>query len=413
MEKVLAFAHELYQNMGLEPTMVRLLSLVSLFLIVAICLWLIYICLSKVIEPFIYAFTRRTEIKWDDIVFRHKFLRWVWALVVSIIAYIMLPPAFADYPTFSKITLMLTRIALISSIMMLAIEGVRSLFMLVGDRENIGRIVQEMHQAIDADSEYVYTPSHSLKGLQQMLTILIVGLAIVLMVSTLVGRDPLIILSGLSAMAAVLMLVFQDSILGMVAGVQITANDMLQPGDWIMAPKYGANGIVKEVTLAAVKVQNWDKTIITVPPYKLLTEGFQNWRGMLLSKGRRVCRSINIDMHTVRYATQDEIYRWRSEKWWAEVNAPERVVNLTVFRMYLEHYLTTVPTFVPHMLFMIRELQPTPEGLPIEIYFFTSNTEWKRYERVQADVIDQVLAMLPEFGLRVFQTFASKPPCER
>ena len=222
------------------------------------------------------------------------------------------------------------------------------------------------------------------------------------------------------------MLVFRDSILGFVSGIQLSANDMLKVGDWITVPKYGADGSVIEVSLTTVKVQNWDNTIVTLAPYLLVSDSFQNWRGMQASGGRRVKRSVNLDMTSVKFCTPDMLGRYRNidiireyidqtEQRVEEYNAAHGIrpgerkinglhqTNLGVFRAYLERYLRDEVPVNKGMTLMVRQLQPTETGLPMELYFFTDTVVWVDYERIQSDVFDHVLAVIPEFDLRVFQ----------
>lgn len=391
--------------MGVSDVSQKPLATVLLALGLALALSAVYLVLSRVVEKVLRKVAERTETLFDDVVLRHEAMRWIWALVLVLITMLASPVVLGAYASLLAVAETVLRVVMVLTIMMIAIETIHSVFQLMSlNVKEKDPVVNRMYQALAReDGDAIKTSAHSLHGLEQMIVIVICIVGVVVAISTLIGRDPLLVFSGLGAMSAVLLLVFQDSILGVVAGLQISANDMLQPGDWIMVPKYGANGVVKEVTLAAVKVRNWDKTIVTIPPYKLLTEGFQNWRGMWLSKGRRVTRSLCIDMTTVRFATAEETERWSREPWWRQPEGDGRVVNVTAFRMYLEHFIATVPTLVPNLLSMVRELQPTAEGLPIELYFFTSNIEWSKYEAVQADVTDRVLAALPEFGLRIFQ----------
>ena len=248
----------------------------------------------------------------------------------------------------------------------------------------------------------------------------------ILIVSILIGKSPAILLTGLGASAAVIMLIFRDSILGFVSGIQLSANDMLKVGDWITVPKYGADGSVIEVSLTTVKVQNWDNTIVTLPPYLLVSDSFQNWRGMQASGGRRVKRSVNLDMTSVKFCTPDMLARYRNidiireyidqtEQRVEEYNAAHGIrpgerkinglhqTNLGVFRAYLERYLRNEVPVNKGMTLMVRQLQPTETGLPMELYFFTDTVVWVDYERIQSDVFDHVLAVIPEFDLRVFQ----------
>src|SRR5574344_1597183 len=191
---------------------------------------------------------------------------------------------------------------------------------------------------------------------------------------------------------------------GLVSGVQLSANDMLAPGDWISMPKYSADGIVTEVTLTTVKVRNWDNTIITVPPYALVSDSFQNWRGMQEGDGRRVKRSVSIDMKTIRFCTDEETEYFIKKGWInKDESAKDKFINLSVFRSFMENYLRNNPDVNKNMTLMVRQLQSSSEGLPIEIYCFTTDKEWIKYEKVQSDIIDYFIAILPQFGLKVFQ----------
>jgi miniconductance mechanosensitive channel len=222
-------------------------------------------------------------------------------------------------------------------------------------------------------------------------------------VSILIGRDATTILAGLGASAAVLMLIFRDSILGLVAGVQLSANDMLRPGDWITMAKYGADGYVTEVSLTTVKVQNFDKTITTIPPYALVSDSFQNWRGMRECGGRRIKRSVLLDASTVRFCTPEETERLLKEGLAQKEDLSEDVVNMRIFRSYMQRYLKSNPGIRPDLLQMVRTLQPTSEGIPVEIYCFTKATDWIPYETFQSALFDHIIAILPRFGLRIYQ----------
>ena len=237
------------------------------------------------------------------------------------------------------------------------------------------------------------------------MVVLVICIGAIVIIGELIGKNPITILAGLGAGAAVLMLVFQDTIKGLVAGIQLVANDMVRVDDWITMPKYGADGDVMEVSLTTVKVRNWDKTITTVPPYALVNDSFQNWRGMFDIGGRRVKRSIDIDMNTVRFCTEEELAYFKQQPWmegFEETGKEE--VNLYIFRHYVMYYLTHHPKVNQEMIMTVRQLQPTAHGLPIELYFFSANTAWLRYEHLQAEVFDHVLAVVHRFGLKVFQS---------
>ncbi len=264
-----------------------------------------------------------------------------------------------------------------------------------------------------------------IKGFLQVVKIVVFFFAGIVILSLIVQKTPLYLLSGLGAMTAVTMLVFKDAILGFVAGIQLTANNMLRHGDWIEMPKYGADGDVDEITLTTVKVRNWDKTITTIPTYALISESFKNWRGMKDAGGRRIKRSICIDVNTIRFCTPEMLKKYAKIQYITEylsrkeieidehnrvhgyddscrVNG-RRLTNVGTFRAYITAYLRNHPMIKQNMTFLVRQHQPGPHGLPLEIYVFCADTVWANYEAVQADIFDHILAVVPEFDLRVFQ----------
>ena len=264
-----------------------------------------------------------------------------------------------------------------------------------------------------------------IKGYLQLLQIGIYAIATILIIATLIDRSPLILLSGLGAMAAVLMLIFQDTLLSLVASVQISSNDIIRVGDWVEMPALNADGDVIDIALHTVKVQNWDKTITSIPTKRFISDSFKNWRGMQESGGRRIKRSLYLDQQSVHFLSTEErqrLYRFNLlgeyltnkrkeiDDWNAQlaeagqepVNT-RRVTNLGTFRAYVENYLRRHPGIHQGMTLMVRQLAPSAEGLPLEIYCFTNTVAWTSYEGIQADIFDHLLAILPEFGLRVFQ----------
>ena len=264
-----------------------------------------------------------------------------------------------------------------------------------------------------------------IKGYIQVVKIAVYVIAALLMIATLIDRSPLILLSGLGAMAAVLILVFQDTLLSLVAGIQISSTDMVRVGDWIEMPGQNADGDIVEIALHTVKVQNFDKTVTTIPIRKLVTEPVKNWRAMQESGGRRIKRALHLDQTSIRFLTADEeqnlsrldrleTYLRQKQEELAEWNGKlgeraripantRRATNIGTFRAYLENYLRSHPGVHQGMTIMVRQLPPEPEGLPLEIYCFTNTTAWAVYEGIQSDIFDHLLAILPEFGLRVFQ----------
>ncbi|HRW96393.1 MAG TPA: mechanosensitive ion channel, partial [Bacteroidales bacterium] len=273
--------------------------------------------------------------------------------------------------------------------------------------------------------QYPISNTRPIKGYIQVAKIILYMLVGITIISYLIGQNPLILLGGLGAFSAVLLLVFKDSILGLVAGIQLTANDMLRNGDWISLPKYDADGTVVDITLTTVKIQNWDKTFSTIPAYSLFSESFKNWRGMEESGGRRIKRSINIDMNSVRFCTPEMLEKFKRihyvqkyisdkeeeiKKYNEELQIDNEILvngrrqtNIGVFRNYLYNYLINHPKINPEMTFLVRHLQPTEKGIPIEVYVFSRDQEWANYENLQADIFDHIMAAIPEFELRVFQ----------
>lgn len=263
------------------------------------------------------------------------------------------------------------------------------------------------------------------RGIVQSLKIVFFVIAALLATSILVDKSPVILLSGLGAMTAVIMLVFRDPILGLVAGVQLSANKMLSVGDWLEMPKYGADGDVIDISLTTVKVQNWDKTITTIPTYSLISDSFKNWKGMQVSGGRRIKRSVLIDATSVHFLSPQEVEQLTRAKLLEpylkhkveEISAfnqrhnyddgslinGRHLTNLGSLRAYLERYLRAHPEIHQSMTLMVRQLAPTHEGIAMELYCFAANTEWVEYERIQSDIFDHVYAVLPQFGLRVAQ----------
>jgi len=264
-----------------------------------------------------------------------------------------------------------------------------------------------------------------LKGFVQLIQIVVWVLGGVLTVAVLLDRSPLLLLSGFGAMTAILLLVFKDTILSLVASVQLTAQDMVRVGDWIEMPQFGADGDVVDVQLHTVKVQNWDKTITTIPTHRLITDSFKNWRGMSQAGARRIKRAIFIDVSSIRIQTREEVdhftrfallkdYIETKENELADYNkglATEagadvnmrRLTNVGMFRAYAYNYLKNHPKIHARMTLIVRQLEPGPEGLPLEIYCFTNTTDWEVYEDIQSDIFDHLLAIVPEFGLRLFQ----------
>ncbi len=366
------------------------LSWSSRLVIIAAILLFTYVCLllfRYLLMPAIRRLTLKTKATWDDYLFSKEMMKGFGRLIPPIIIYMLLPLAFGDEPNLLDVLLKVCMIYLIFVSLWVVCTFLNSLYNISIEHETL--------------------KNRPLKGVYQMLKLVAVVVGVIIAVATLLDQDAATILAGLGASAAVLMLIFKDTILGLVAGVQLSANDMLRPGDWITMPKHGANGVVEEVSLTIVKVRNYDKTIITIPPYALVSDSFQNWRGMWDAGGRRIMRSINIDMRSIRFCTDEEKKTYIVAGWLDKEKVDEPVVNLWVFRTYVTNYLKNHPEVEKAFMIMVRQLQPTPEGLPLEIYCFTNTTVWLEYERIQAAIFDHVIAILPQFGLCIFQRLTS------
>ena len=359
----------------------------------------------KVLLKVIARIVKQTKATWDDILFDHSVMVHLSRMVAPVIIYLCIPIAFAG------------------STAMAFVQRLCLIYIIVTFLSFVNSFLKAAYTVY---SEMESLRGRPLKGLLQTLQVLLWFIGGIVVVSVLIGQSPLTLLAGLGASAAILMLVFKDSIMGFVSGVQLSANDMLKVGDWITMPKYGANGYVIEVTLNTVKVRNFDNTITTIPTYLLVSDSFQNWRGMRESGGRRVKRSINIDMTSVRFCTPEMLEKYRKVNLLKDyIDQTEEVVrvyneenhidnevlvngrrqtNLGVFRAYLTAYLKSLPVVNTELNCMVRHLQPTDHGLPVELYFFSNVKDWIPYEAVQADVFDHVLAIIPEFDLRVFQS---------
>ena len=259
---------------------------------------------------------------------------------------------------------------------------------------------------LDVYSEKAKAKNHPMKGFIQVLQVLLFFVGGIIMIAILVNKSPASLFAGLGASAAVLMLVFKDSILGFVAGIQLSANDMVRLGDWVTIPSSNANGIVQEITLNTVKIQNFDNTISTIPPYSLVNNSFQNWRGMVESGGRRVMKNITLDLTTLKFCTPEMLDTFRKEiPLLADYQPEEGVIptNSQVYRVYIERYLCSLPVVNQDLDLIISQKETTEYGVPIQVYFFSRNKIWKEYERIQSDIFDHLFAMVPKFDLKVYQ----------
>ncbi|CAM2008063.1 mechanosensitive ion channel family protein [Acanthopleuribacter pedis] len=349
----------------------------------------------------------RTKNKWDDVFLERKVFNRLSHLAPAIVIYISAAFVFPAHET-HPMEMLMRRAAMVYMIVV-SLLVLNSFFSAVAD----------------IYSNFDISRNRPIKGYIQALKIIIYLFAGILIISTIIDRSPLILLSGLGALTAILLLVFKDTILGFVAGIQLASNNMVRPGDWISMPKYGADGDVIDVTLTMVKVQNWDKTISYIPIYSLISDSFTNWRGMSESGGRRIKRALNIDMTTIRFMSDEDLAKMRKITLLKDYLAAKdkeiddhhrttqtdtshpanvrRQTNIGIFRAYVEFYLRRHPKIHQEMTLIVRQLAPTSEGLPVEIYCFSNDQAWAAYEGIQGDIFDHLLAVVPLFELQVFQ----------
>jgi len=341
----------------------------------------------------------------DDVLVRRKVFRRLSHLAPALVVYLLAPMVLGDYPNISRFVIVLSQIYMAATVVLF----VDALF-------NAGL---EIYQT------YPISKTFPIKSFIQVAKLLLYFLGFITVLSLVLGQSPLAFFAGFGALTAVLMLVFKDPILGFVAGVQLSANRMVALGDWIEMPKFGVDGDIIEIALTTVKIRNFDKTITTIPTQALINESFKNWRGMEETGGRRIKRSIYIDVASIKFCDDDMAQRFSKIQFISDYLAEKnqelakfneaanvdasalvngrRLTNVGTFRAYIEAYLRAHPQISQKLTFLVRQLQPTENGLPIEIYIFTTETDWLIYEAIQADIFDHILAAAPEFDLRIFQ----------
>ncbi|TXD34838.1 mechanosensitive ion channel [Lujinxingia vulgaris] len=361
----------------------------------------------RIALPALLSFASKSSIAWDDILVEQKVLHRLAAL-----------------PSLLTLQLGITWVPHLPAGLSEAIRLICLCLVIVAIARSISALLStfnELHRRFSVNRD------RPIKGYLQVVQVLVYCVAGILIVSFLLDRSPLILLSGLGAMTAVILLVFRDSLLSLVAGIQLTQNDLLRVGDWIEMPQFNADGDVTDIALNVVTVQNWDRTLTIIPTHKFLEHSFKNWRGMQLSGGRRIMRAIHLDLGSVRFLSDEDIAGLRtirvlrpyldqklkeirehnesalSEEFATEGINRRRLTNIGTLRAYIGLYLREHPGIHKDMTFMVRQLEPTPQGLPLQIYVFTNTTVWAEYEAIQGDVFDHILASLPRFGLRAFQ----------
>ena len=388
-------------NLATADILARALILTSIIVLSLIA----YVFAKHFIVKGLTAIIKRTSTQWDDMILRKRVFNRLAYMAPAIVIYISISTPLAGYEWLISL-----------------IDGIVLIYMIA-----IGILVIDAFLNASRDIYKLYDVSNRIpiKGFIQVIKIFIYFTSGIFIISILLNKTPIYLFSSLGALTAVLMFIFKDSILGFVAGIQLSANRMVANGDWIEMPKYGADGDIVEIGLTTVKVQNWDKTITTVPTYALINESFKNWRGMSDSGGRRIKRSISLDINTVQFCTEEMLERFSKIQYISDyieekkiqvqennrlekidnsslVNG-RRMTNIGTFRAYVEAYLINDPMINKEMTFLVRQLAPTEHGLPIEIYVFSKKQEWADYESIQANLFDHILAVVPEFDLRVFQ----------
>lgn len=375
------------------------------FIIMVIVITVIYYITKLVILKVIRRISHRTSATWDDALYNNRVFHKGSLLVPTLLFNMLAPYTLTEFPEFLYWALLVNRVILI--------------FVFIATINKFLNALYDIYQGFEVSK------SKPVKGYIQVLKIILYIIGAIIVISLLFDKSPIYLLGGLGAFSAVLLLIFKDPILGLVAGIQISANDMVRQGDWVVLPKAGADGEVREISLTTVKVQNWDKSISMIPTYSMVSDSFINWRGMEESGGRRIKRNISIDMNSVKFCTPDMLDRFRkisiltayideTQQELIRHNIDERVddsilvngrrqTNLGVFRAYVSEYLMRNPWVNTEMTMLVRQLQPGPSGIPLEIYVFSKIQEWKSYEDIQSDIFDHILASIPEFELRVFQ----------
>jgi miniconductance mechanosensitive channel len=386
---------------GMDPDLTEFLAVLILILFIGILCIVANFITKKVVLRVITHIITNNKIEWDNVLLERKVFQRLSHIVPAIIIYYFS----STFPDFQSV-----------------IEKGVVIYIII-----VGLIVTNSFLKAFNDIYLTFEISKikPIKGYIQVIQISIFILGGIVIIANLMGESPFILLSGIGALSAVLLIVFKDSLLGLVAGIQLAANDMVRVGDWIEMPKYDADGDIIDISLNTVKVQNFDKTITTIPSYALISDSFKNWRGMQVSGGRRIKRSLFIDAKSIKFCTEEMIEKFKTiqflseyitskEQEIAEYNARHEInldnpvngralTNIGVFRAYMIRYLQQHPGISQEMTLLVRQLAPTENGLPLEIYAFTNDIRWDVYESIQSDIFDHLFAVAPEFGLHIFQ----------
>jgi miniconductance mechanosensitive channel len=390
-------------GLGIEMTHYALLGVGSIILLV-ICLLSNFVTRKFIVQG-IRKFIKNSNNDWDDILLEKEVFNSLSTLVPLIFIQYLSVPILSDFPSLIPFVHLAVKVSLVLVIASVLIKALKALE--------------------EVSTRVPYFKDKPIMSYVQIANLMIYVVAAILIIATILDRDPLALLGALGALTAVLMLVFKDTILGLVASIQLSSHDMVRVGDWVSMPDYGTDGDVLEITLNTVKIQNWDKTISTIPTYAFISGSFKNWRGMTDSKGRRIKRSLNINMTSIKFCTDEEISQYKNiellkdyiESIQSEIathndtNSSDKssllngrnLTNIGLFREYAHQYLMANENIRKDLTVMVRQLEPTENGLPIEIYCFSSNINWVEYEGIQSDIFDHLLSSTSNFDLEIFQ----------
>lgn len=400
---------DFFTGIGLTSFYAGIANRAVLIVTVVIFCFIADLIAKNIILAVITKIAAKTKTRWDDILIEMGLFTRLAHIVPVLILHFAVPLIFSSTSTVSTLVQRIILSYMIAVVLM---------------------ILSSFLSAVNAIySNYGISKSRPIKGYLQIVRVFISIIGVVLIITTLLNKSALGLLSGIGALSAVIMLIFKDSILGLVAAIQLSANDMVRIGDWITVPAHGADGNVLDIKLQTVTIQNFDKTIVSVPIYSLVSSSFKNWRGMSDSDGRRIKRSLSIDMNSIKFCTSGMIERFRkidilgefiTEKQQeidednvnkkantSELINGRRMTNLGVFRAYTEAYLRRHPKINNNMTFLVRQLQPTDKGISLELYIFSNDQNWANYESIQADIFDHLLASIAFFDLAVYQTISS------
>ncbi|MDO4980613.1 MAG: mechanosensitive ion channel [Prevotellaceae bacterium] len=383
MEKIVSLVEHLINVCGLTGSAVPvvrhiLLVLIAVFLAAAAG----FLC-KKIIVPLILKATRKTKARWDDIIFNERVLTSACHIVPAIVVWMLLPWVFYQFPTVQMIIGRLTAIYITVMTVITIVTFIDSFKLFEGEKRS-------------ATQQYLYTFCGLLK-------IVMIFIAVIVVVSIIINKNPMVLLAGLGATSAIMMLVFQDTITGLVAGVRLTSNDMMRKGDWITVPKAGIDGIVEEMTLTTVKVRNFDNTIMTISPKTLVNDSFQNWKGMEESAGRKVVKRIYYDFRSIGIVDAATLSRIVENGYLDAKTIEQKVANVTLLRRHVEEWLSKDDAVNPDMTIVVKQAEATQNGLAVDFVFFLKNKGGVAYEHDISRIMEYIIAITPDFGLRIYQ----------